>query len=51
MAEDIELITAVVNPTTFIESYQNRIKEDVYDSLEGQPDFVYVAFGPSRLNT
>lgn len=42
--------TAVLNITTFQEVYPNRIPEDVYDSLEEQPEFVYVQFGPSLLN-
>lgn len=44
------LITSSINLTHFPESYQNRIPEDIYDSLEQQPGFVYVRYGPSPLN-
>jgi hypothetical protein len=46
----IDVITAVINPTAWIEVYPNRIKEDIYDSLESNPQFVYVQYGPSLLN-
>jgi hypothetical protein len=49
-ANSLTILTAVVNPTAFVEAYQNRIKEDIYDSLEGQPTFHYVQYGPSFLN-
>jgi hypothetical protein len=44
------LITATVNPTQFQEAYQNRIPEDIYDSLTNNPNFVFVPYGPSPLN-
>lgn len=46
----IDIITAVVNPTAFVEAYPNRIKEDIYDCLEGNPGFVYVPYGPTYTN-
>ncbi len=36
---------------SFPEVYPNRIPEDVYDSLAGQPEFVFQQFGPSPTNT
>lgn len=46
----LSIITSSVNPTAFIEVYPNRVKEDIYDSLEGQSQFVYIQYGPSILN-
>lgn len=46
----LSVLTSSVSPTAFIEVYPNRIKEDIYDSLEGQPQFVYIRYGPSLLN-
>lgn len=47
---DIICTTSALNITSFPEAYQNRIVEDIYDSLEEQPDFIYVPYGPSILN-
>ena len=48
--DDIVCVTAYLGNNSFPEIYPNRIPEDVYDSLEGNPSFVYVMFGPSILN-
>ena len=47
---DIVCVTAVLNITTFQEVYPNRVPEDIFDSLQGNPDFVFVPYGPSLLN-
>jgi hypothetical protein len=43
----VVLQTAAINITDFTEVYPNRVAEDFYDSLQGDPFFNYVPFGPS----
>jgi len=42
--------TSAAIASSFPEVYPNRIPEDVYDSLVGHPNFVFVRTGPSYLN-